>query len=83
MTREIPDPESFIDTYGLDAPVMAGNGMAMTLGQALEAERVLCPADMIDRQDPIKRVGYLARMLYQGGTLRPEDEYLVAEGEPE
>lgn len=71
---EYADPEEFIDAYGTDAPVAFANGMQMTLGQALDAERLLCPADTVDRQDPIKRLGYLASMLAAGGSLRPEDE---------
>jgi hypothetical protein len=77
---EIPDPQTFIDSYGPDAVVVAGNVTKMTLGQALEFERLLCPADATERQDPAKRVGYLANMLAAGGSLRPADEcYLTKE----
>jgi hypothetical protein len=72
-----PDPQDFISTYGTDAAVLVGNGMQMTLGQALEAERLFCPADAATRQDPLKRLSYLAGMLAAAGSLRPEDEYLL------
>lgn len=75
------DPQAFIDTYGLDAQVAFTNGMQMTLGQALEAERILCPADVTARQDPRRRIGYLANMLAAGGSLRPEDEQYTRDTE--
>lgn len=75
MTQgEFVDPQEFIDAYGPDAPVAFANGMQMSLGQALDAERLLCPADAVTRQDPRRRIGYLASMLAAGGSLRPEDE---------
>jgi hypothetical protein len=80
MTHETPDPQAFIDAYGYDARVLVGKGREMTLGQALAAEQLLCPADEIARQDPSKRLGYLANMLAAGGSLRPEDEYLLSGG---
>jgi hypothetical protein len=71
---EYIDPQEFIDAYGPAAPVAFANGMQMTLGQALSAERLLCPADTATRQDPRRRIGYLASMLAAGGSLRTEDE---------
>lgn len=79
MEREAIDPQDFIEAYGPDAAVMVGGGMEMTLGQALQAERLLCPADSTNRQDPAKRVGYLARILAAGGSLREEDQHLLVE----
>lgn len=80
-SAEIPDPQTFIDSYGLNAAVVAGKGIEMTLGQALEFERMLCPAGTTARQDPVKRVGYLANMLAAGGSLRPEDEHYLTREE--
>jgi hypothetical protein len=77
MEYETPDPQLFIDSYGLDAPVKVGNGMQISLGQALDAERLLCPADPEKREDPIKRIGYIASMLGEAGTLRPEHQHLI------
>jgi hypothetical protein len=75
MTQgEYVDPQDFIDAYGPDAPVAFANGMQMTLRQALDAERLLCPADVTARQDPRRRIGYLANILAAGGSLLPEDE---------
>ncbi|CAN5418699.1 hypothetical protein BH09PAT4_BH09PAT4_02500 [soil metagenome] len=80
MAGEILDPEAFIDSYGDTAPVALGE-TTMTLGQALEAERLFCPADATKRQDPDRRVRYLARILASAGTLRPEDEHLLGQQE--
>jgi hypothetical protein len=74
---ETPDPQAFIDVYGPDAQVGFDNGMSMKLGQALDMERSFCPADQVNRQDPAKRIRYLAKILAAGGSLRPEDsQYL-------
>lgn len=78
---EYEDPQDFIDAYGLDAPVAFANGMQMTLGQALDAERLLCPADATVRQDPSRRLGYLANILAAGGSLLPEDEHYLPPAE--
>ena len=75
MSTEIPDPQAFIDSYGPDAQVVVGNGMEMSLEQALKAEALLCPADAITRQDPRKRIGYIANMLAAAGSLREEDAH--------
>ena len=74
---EIPDPQQFIDSYGPDADIAFDNGMRMTLGQALEAERVLCQADPSARQEPAKRLGWLAARLAAADSLRPEDAHLL------
>jgi hypothetical protein len=79
MATEKLDPQTFIDSYGLDAKVLVGEGMSISLGQALEAERLLCPAETNDRQDPVKRIGYLATMLGAAGSLRPEHLDLLSE----
>jgi hypothetical protein len=81
MPAKITDPESFIDMYGLEAKVVLGEGQEMTLGQALEFEEMFCTADTGIRRDPAKRIGYLARKLAAGGSLRPEHEHLLGEGE--
>jgi hypothetical protein len=78
MTHEL-DPQTFIESYGVTAEVMVGQGMRMTLGQALEAEQLFCPADKISRQDPDRRVRYLAHILGAAGTLRQEDAHLLEE----
>ena len=69
---KIVDPQAFIGSYDPTTPVAFGNGMRMTLAQALAAEQLLCPANPDARQDPRKRLGYLANMLAAGGSLRPE-----------
>ena len=74
---EAPDPQAFIDSYGPAAPVAFGNGLQTTLGQALEAESLLCPADAATRQDPLRRIGYLANMLAAADSLRPEDAHYL------
>ena len=78
---EYVDPQEIIDAYGPDAPVAFANGMQMTLGQALDAERLLCPADMAARQDPRRRIGYLANILAAGGSRLPEDEQCLPPAE--
>lgn len=87
MTAEqagIPDPESFANVYGPEAPVVLGNGRAITLGQAFALEAAFCDADPVARQDPVKRIGYLARILEAGGSLRPEHEgFLQSKPQPE
>lgn len=79
MSNGVPDPQEFIDAYGPDAPVVVGEGMEMSLGQALQAEKLLCPKEKTDREDPVKRLGYLASMLHAGGSLRSEHQYLLGE----
>jgi enhancing lycopene biosynthesis protein 2 len=80
MTYENPNPEELVDIYGVDAAVTIGN-REMTLNQALLAEQLLCPADAAVRQDPEKRVKYLASMLVASGTLREEHYHLLDEPE--
>ena len=75
-----PDPEEFLEVYGPAAPVVAG-GQEMTLGQALQFEAMFCPANKEARQDPGKRVPYLAGMLAAAGTLLPEHEWLLLPNE--
>jgi len=70
------DPNSFVAYYGPTAVVKVG-GKAMALGQALQMEALLCPADTTRRQDPQLRIGYLARMLYDGGSLQPAHQRLL------
>lgn len=77
MTHGELDPQAFIDTYDPATSVAFENGMRMTLGQALLAEQLLCPADIAARQDPRKRIGYFASMLAAGGSLRPDDEHYL------
>lgn len=81
-TYEVLTPDAMVEQYGEAAPV-AINGRAMTLGQALRMEAMFCPADAIARQDPIRRLGYLARMLNDGGSLLPEHEGYLAAPEAE
>jgi len=82
MTYENPGPEELIDVYGDEAPVVIGDGVKMSLGQALKMEQMFCPAEVTARQDPVKRVAYLAGMLAAADTLRPEHAYLLLPGEP-
>jgi hypothetical protein len=71
------DPQDFIDAYPQDTRVAFGNGMSMTLEQALQAEQMFCSAETADRQDPEKRVGYLATMLAASDSLLPEHEHYL------
>lgn len=82
MGTETPTPEAFAAAYGSEAIVRVGfpPGKVMKLGQALAAE-ALCPKDPSVRQDPEKRLGYLARILSAGGSLRPEDADLIRQPE--
>lgn len=75
------DPQALVDIYGVSAPVRVGDGIDMTLGQALDAEQLFCPAEASTRQDPTKRLGYLANMLAAAGTLKPEHEHLITRNE--
>lgn len=77
MVDETLDPQIFIDGYGPDAPVIVGSDMRITLGQALAAEAFLCPADAATRENPERRVQYVAGILAAAGTLRPEDAHLL------
>ena len=76
MNHELPDPQEFVSKYGDQAQVVIGD-RSMTLGQALAAESLLCPADAATRQKPEQRLGYIATMLARGGSLSPEDAYLL------
>jgi len=67
----------FMEAYDTETPVVAGD-RPMSLGQALAFERMFCPADPTDREDPGKRLRYLAGMLAAAGSLRPEHEGLLA-----
>lgn len=78
---EIVDPQAFIDAYGPKAPVAFDNGMQTTLGQALALESSMCMADPDKRQDPHKRIGWLAARLAAAGSLHPEHEYLLVRPE--
>jgi len=78
MNHELPDPEEFVSWYGDEALVKIGD-RTMTLGQALAAESLFCPADAATRQEPEQRLGYLASMLAAAGTLDPQDSYLLSE----
>jgi hypothetical protein len=82
MTAEIPDPQSFIDMYGPDAQVVLGEGEGkpMSLSTALQFEE-MCTIDSEVRMDPVRRTRFLARSLAAGGSLLPEHEYLLGEGE--
>jgi hypothetical protein len=78
VPSDLPNPESFIESYGLEAKVKIGaDSREMTLGQALAFEQMFCPAETTKREDPTKRLGYLAHMLAAAGSLRPEDQYLI------
>lgn len=83
MEKENLSPQEFIESYGLSAPVRVGRGEGreVTLGQALKAENAFCPADKEKREDPVERVGYLAKILAAAGTLRPEDEHFLSRPE--
>lgn len=73
--------EEFLGNYPEDARVRLGEGAEMTITQALAFEKMFCPADPQKRQDPERRVAFLAGMLAAGGSLLPEHEYLVKPAE--
>lgn len=77
MGQENLEPRAFIDAYGVDAAVVVGSGMNMNLGQALAMEELFCPAGEADRQDPAKRLSYLAGMLAAADSLLPEHKHLL------
>ncbi len=83
MSSEIPDPERFMEMYGPDALVVTGKegSKPLTLEQALLREAMLCEANKEVRQDPVRRVRFLARALAAGGSLLPEHAYLIEESE--
>jgi hypothetical protein len=81
MTAEMPDAQRFMEMYRPDDRVrFEDTGAEMTLGQALQLEALLCTADTDARQDPLRRIGYLARILAAGGSLLPEHEHLLEDG---
>jgi hypothetical protein len=67
----------FIEQYGT-APVSLGD-REVTLSTALQMEAAFCPADSTKRQDPAKRLSYLAQLV--GENLLPEHQHLLAEPE--
>lgn len=75
-TRALLSEQDLIDRYGLEAQVVSGT-FTMTLGQALAFEKDFCQAPEEAKADPLKRVRFLAKMLQSGGSLLPEDEYLI------
>ncbi len=80
MNDQALTPEKFVGMYGADAPVLVGRAprlMQITLGQALAAEAAFCEGDDTKRQDPARRIRYMAQMLNAAGTLRPEHVYLL------
>jgi hypothetical protein len=76
----ITEPE-LVKMYGNDM-VVVGN-QTIQLHLALEYERLLCPADEQSRQDPQRRVAYIAGILAAAGTLQPEHEHLLPTPEKE
>ena len=70
------DVTSFTDSYDPATPVMIGE-MVLTLEQALRAEAEACTADIPDRNNQIGRIRFMAKILDAGGSLRPEDKYLL------
>lgn len=63
----------FIEVYG---DVLVGSEPNLIpLAQALKIEELVCPADKSERQDPAKRLSYLARMV--GSNLLDEHRYMI------
>jgi hypothetical protein len=82
MREQLPDPQAFIDSYGPDAAVaFEATGLRTTLGQALAVEAMLCTAEPSRRQDPARRIGYLANILAAADSLRDEDRDLIPQSE--
>ena len=83
LQHDPANPQVIIDFYGENAQVVVGRGegMAMSLGQALAAEAMFCEASDQSRQDPMKRARYLAAILARGGSLATVHEHLLEESE--
>ncbi len=80
---EAPEVQAFLNMYSPETPVMVGreNPKPMTLGKALDREAMYCVADDSVREDPTRRLGYLAGILAGGGSLLPEHELFLAQAE--
>jgi hypothetical protein len=82
MKSEFLDPQSLIEDYGREAKVIVGDSdRPITLGTALDIEAFMCTVEETTRQDPAKRLAFLAKILEAGGTLRPEHRHLLDRAE--
>jgi hypothetical protein len=76
MSSEITEAE-FIDIYG-EAPITFRD-QSVPLTTLLQMEAAFCTGQPEARQDPEKRVGYLAKLV--GDNLLPEHEHLRPESD--
>ena len=82
MAPEGLDQNKIVELYGLDAPVVVGvGGVSLKLGQALQMEEAFCKAKPEARLDNDKRVRYLASILNDAGSLKPEHLFLLETSE--
>jgi hypothetical protein len=70
-------PDSFYDIYGPDAAILTPGGSPATLGYAKQMEELACMADADKRSDPELRKRYMAKMLFNAGSLHEEHYYLL------
>lgn len=88
MTGDIPQvifpsPRDFIANYDPSTPVTFVNRddqrkrLTMPLGSALAFEELSCTGTPANRQDPIKRVQFLAGILSAADELRAEDQQFL------
>jgi len=78
QSPELPPIDSFIEHYGLDAPVQFPNGMSMTLEKALALEARFCKADDEKRENPARRLRYMSQLLGASGVLDPDHQFLTS-----
>lgn len=64
----------FVEKYG-DSTFKRGD-LEVTLNQALEMEKMLCPADIEKRENNDLRLSYMAKMV-GAEALLPEHQYLL------
>lgn len=78
MTEGNPEQhQDLVAMYGDDAAVSI-NGIKLSLGQAMQMEAAFCPPEAAEaRRDPALRQAKLAQMLFDGGSLLPDHEYLL------
>ncbi|HYH75394.1 MAG TPA: hypothetical protein VD735_05535 [Candidatus Saccharimonadales bacterium] len=73
----IQSPEDFMERYGEVDVTVPGIGIVAPLTEVVAMEERFCPADTADRQDPFKRVGYLANLVLYTGQLNPAHHHLA------
>ena len=78
-----PSPEDLLANYDPSTPVAfvdredQRKRLTIPLGSALAFEELSCGGTPVNRQNPVKRVQFLCRILDAAGTLRPEDQQFL------